>query len=524
MTVLLVATTATAVVAVQQRREVDRLGLVRQSQQLVEASEALAGTDPARAAEKASEAYRTYPTAEARGRVLSAAAAASYGREISLDGAGIARTMQHNDAWSSAIVGGEIVTLGANGIDTYDAESFRHVKSVPDDGSSYIFGWDIADDGRMAVSEGNGRITLRARPDAQPELFTTTTQPVGVHFTEDGRSLLVGGTVYDLATREKRYELPVGSISGPFTIQDEKTLAVASGSSIAVWDLATRQRTGGFTLGSGIIYRVTLLPGGKLAAVGTDEGLVQVRDIASGAVVATPPSHPGGVMSLTLSPDKTVLVSAGADGKLNMWDVARGTRLATLTVGEPVRSASYTADGSLAILTDRSLKFWPPGNMPKTSGLAVRALAVDSDGSVLTVDDAGVIERRDSSLRTVHRQETGIAKSAVSRFSPDGKQVATSAPLSVLDVATGKPVANLPTLGFRSEARPPVALGFDGRSLLAIGGEVPDGVWPAADAAQPTLIGGLSWGQRTAAVFGRSDHEIVIGSEGGGVSVLDTRT
>ncbi|MEU0880596.1 XRE family transcriptional regulator [Lentzea sp. NPDC005914] len=525
LTALLVATTATAVVALQQRQEVERLGLVRQSQQLVEASEALAGTDPARAAEKAYEAYRTYPTAEARGRVLSAAAAASYGREISLDGAGMGRTMQLKGAWSMAIVGGRIVTVGPIGIDTYDAESFRHVKSVPvAEGTSYIYSWDIAGDGRMALSEGNGRISLKARPDAEPELFTTTTQPVGVHFTEDGRSLLVGGTVYDLATRQKRYELPVGSITGPFTVKDEKTLALASGNSVAVWDLATRHQTGGFSLGSGTVYRITLLPGGTLAAVGTDEGLVQIRDIASGAVVATPPRHTGAVSSLTLSPDGTVLVSAGADGKLNMWDVARGTKLATLTVGESVSSTGYADDGSLTILTDRALRFWPPASMPKTSGQTVRALAVDADGSVLTVDDAGVIERRDSALRTVHRQETGIAQNRMSRFSPDRKLVATSAPLSVLDAATGKPVANLSTLGFRTEGHQPVALEFNGRSLLAIGGEVPDGVWPVADAAQPTLIGGLAWGQRTSAVFGRSDQEIVIGREDGGVSVRDTRT
>lgn len=525
LTALLVATTATAVLALQQRQEVERLGLVRQSQQLVEASEALASSDPERAAEKAYEAYRTYPTAEARGRVLSAAAAASYGREISLDGAGMGRTMQHKGAWSMAIVGNSIVTMGALGIDIYDATSLRHVKAVPvGDGSSYVFGWTIADDGRMAISEGNGRITLRAAPDAEPELFTRTTQPVGVHFTEDGRSLLVGGTVYDLATRQKRYELPVGTITGPFTIRDEKTLALANGNSVAVWDLVTRHQIGSFTLNSGFVQRITLLPGGARAAVGTDEGLVQVRDVASGAVVATLPSHTGSVTSLTMSPDGSVLISAGVDGKLNMWDVARGTRLATLTVGEQVRSTNYIADGSLTVLTEHTLMFWPPAGMPKTTGQTVRALAADADGSVLTLDDAGVIERRDSSLRTVHRQETGAGRSGPSRFSPDRKLLATSEPLSVLDVATGKPVAKLSTLGLSREGRQPVALEFNGRSLLAIGGEVPDGVWPVADAAQPTLIGGLAWGWRTSAAFGRSDQEIVLGREDGGISVRDTRT
>lgn len=69
-----------------------------------------------------------------------------------------------------------------------------------------------------------------------------------------------------------------------------------------------------------------------------------------------------------------------------------------------------------------------------------------------------------------------------------------------------------------------MALEFSGNSLLAVGGEVPDGVWPVAEAAQPTLIGGLPWGVRTSAIFGRSDHELVIGREDGGVSVRDLRT
>ncbi|SMD22306.1 WD40 repeat [Lentzea albidocapillata] len=522
---LLLATTATAVVAVQQRREVDRLELVRRSQELAETSAALANSDPDRAARTAVEAYRTYPTVEARGRVLGAAAEASSGREISLDHAGMGRSLRHNGAWSTAIRNGTITLVGSRGIDTYDATSFKQLRSVPhEDKSTYIFGWAMAGDGTLAVSEGNGRITLRTGPEATSVPFVTTPLPVGVHFTDNDRSLLVGGTVYDVATRQKRNELPVGQITGPYAIQDDKVLAVASGSSVTVWDLTTRQRTGGFALGSGFIHRIVLLPGGKQAAVSNDEGLVQVRDLATGVIVATPPGHTGGpVTSLTPSPDKTVLVSAGQDGRLHLWDLARGTTLATLTIGRAVVNLTYAPDGSLAILTENELMFWPPGNMPKASGQAVRALAVDSDGTVLTVDGAGVIERRDEALRPVHRQETGMAQNWMGRFSPDRRLVATSAPFSVRDVATGKPVSPPRGLGYRTESHLPVALEFDGRSVLAIGGEVPDGLWPV-DETEPTLIGGLPWGQRTSATFGRSDHEIVLGREDGGVSVRDTKT
>ncbi|MDX8054557.1 hypothetical protein SK571_34760 [Lentzea sp. BCCO 10_0798] len=112
LSALLLATSATAVVAVQQRREVDRLELVRRSQELAETSEALAGSDPERAARTAAEAYRTYPTVKARGRVLSAVAAASRGREITADGAGLGRVLKHNGAWSMGFVGEKIALMG----------------------------------------------------------------------------------------------------------------------------------------------------------------------------------------------------------------------------------------------------------------------------------------------------------------------------------------------------------------------------------------------------------------------------
>ncbi|WP_346128837.1 WD40 repeat domain-containing protein [Lentzea roselyniae] len=525
LTALLVATTATAVLAVQQRREVDRLGLVRKSQELTELSEALAASDPVRSAQTALEAYETYPTVEARGRLLSAAATRTPGREISMDGAGIGRTMQHDGAWSVADINGDIALMGPRGLDLYDATTFRHIKTVPvTEQSSYVFGWDVAEDGRLAVSEGNGWITVRAGLEAEPVRLERVGMPVGVSFIDDDRALLVGGAVYDLATRQKRFELPVGQVTGPFTIDGDRTLVLASSGSVAVWDLVARHRTGGFSIGSGVINRVVLLPGGKQAAIGTDDGLVEVRDVVTGAVVATPPRHTGAVTTISISPDGTVLTSAGADGKLHLWDLARGTVLATLAVGEPVHSTRFAPDGSLAIVTRNALRFWPASNIPKASGQMVRALAVDSDGTVLTLDSTGVIERRDSTTGTVKRVETGVVQNWMGRFSPDRKLVVTNGPLAVREVATGNPVANLSTLGFSEQGRQPVALEFSGKSLLAIGSEVPDGVWPVAEAAQPKLIGGLAWGQRTSAVFGRSDHEIVIGREDGGISVRDIRS
>ncbi|SEQ16004.1 WD40 repeat [Lentzea xinjiangensis] len=525
LSALLLATTATAVVAVQQRREVDRLELVRRSQQLAETSEALSVSDPDRAAQTAVEAYRTYPTVEARGRVLSAAAGESRGREISPEAAGISRTLRHNGAWSMRFTNGTIALMGSHNLDVYDATTFEQVKSVPVvDESRYVFAWSMSDDGKLAVSDNHGAVTVRASLDARPARLDRQGPAAGVFFTGDGRTLLVGGDYVDLTTRRVRDHLPVGRIDGPFSVEDDRTLALVTGNSVTTWDLVTRHRTGGFSVGSGVIHRLSLLAGGEHAAVSTDEGLVQVRDTATGAIITTFPAHTGPVTALAVSPDESVLVTAGPDGRVHLWDLARGAELATLAGGEPVRALTFAPDGSLGVLTDTTLGFWPAATMPKPSGKPVRALAVDADGSVLTVDEAGVIEHRDSELRTVRRVETGSAQNWMCRFSPDRELVATGSPLSVREVATGKPVANLSTLGFSSDAHQPVAVEFSGTSLLTVGGEVPDGVWPVADGARPTLIGGLAWGTRTSAVFGRSDHEIVIGREDGGVSVRDIRT
>jgi WD40 repeat protein len=523
LTTLLVATAATAVVAVQQRREVERLGLVRMSQELTQLSETLDASDPSRAARIAYDAYQTYPTPEARSRVLSAAAVRTGTRRLTTGNAGMGRAMDVEQVFSFAFGAGTIGLMSAYGLQLYDAATWQPTRWIPNgDRSAYVAAWAVAPDGLgIAMSLNNGRILLWSGPDAQPVELTRTPSAVGVAFTDDGRSLVAGNAVWDLATRQQRFELPAKSITGPFSLSGN-TLALLADGAIAVWDLTTRQRAGGFAAGPDQSFR--LLPGGKLAVVATADGVVQVRDVVTGTVVATPPAHRETPTSMQVSPDGSVLVTAALDGQVHMWDLARGRHVATLEVGSRVYSTRFAADGSLVLLTENALRLWPAQNVPKASSQTVRALAIEPDGTVLTLDGEGVLERRDSALRTVQRVETGVAPRAGGRFSPDRKLVATGSPLAVLDAATGRPAAKLDTLGFPVDGRPPAAMAFNGEALLMIGSDVPDGVWRIKGGEGPKLIGGLPWGTRTAASFGRDDQEIVIGREDGGVSVRNTTT
>jgi WD40 repeat protein len=506
LTALLLATAASSVVAVQQRGEVDRLGLITRSQQLASISEALAVSDPQQSARKAGEAYRAYPTTEARSRVLSAAASA---RGRKLDQAG---------AWSFGFGKDTVSLMGPEGLAVHDTATLALRTRWRPSTTSIVFSWNVSPDGRMvAVCLNDGRIVLWSGTDAEQVVLQKIGTRGGVAFTADGRSLVVGGDVWDLATRKVRSSLPVGAINGPFDLVDDRVLALVTGSSVALWDLSTGQRTGSLSVQSGEITRVRLLPGGKLIVLATTEGQVQVRELATGATVTTPPAHSGRVNSLSLSADGSRLASGGEDGRVHIWDVAHGTAIATVTINEPARSAQFAPDGGLAVLTPRALRFWPPGSVPRTPGYTVRALTVDDDGTILTLDDAGVIERRDTMLRTLHRVETGAPQHEPGRFSPDHKLLVTNIPLEVRDARTGETVSE-PSVPTADRA---TGIAFGEKQIAVVSSTGPDAIWSLDRDSRPDFIGGDSSGPRTAVSFGLRDNQLVLAREDGEVLVRD---
>ncbi|MFS8101917.1 hypothetical protein LFM09_32795 [Lentzea alba] len=510
LTALLVATAATAVLAVQQRREVERLGLIAQSQQLASASEALVVSDPQQSARKAVEAYRTYPTPEARSRVLSAAATAR------------GRKLEHGGAWSFGFGKDIVALMGPDGLVVHDTATLAPIARMRPNGTNYVYGWDFAPNGRtLAIAENDGRLTVRPSPDAEPVVLREHGEQVGVTFLADGGTLVAGGDVWDVPSRQKRFSLPVGHVTGPIALND-RTLALASGAQITLWDLETRQRTRQITT-SQEVTRMRFLPGGNLAAIATLVGQVQIIDLTTGAVVATPPAHTGLVDDLALNDDGTVLISAGEDGRVHMWDLARNTVITTLTVGEPARGVSFAPDGGIAVLTPRSLRFWPPGSLPRTIGYAIRALAVDSDGTVLTLDDAGVLERRDASLKSLHRTDIGAKQRGPCRFSPDRRFVVTNEPLVIRDATTGRKFTGFTGPGFPLEPHGAVGVAFKDNAMVMIGADadIPDAVWRLGDKLEPTFLGGETGASRTAVAFGNRDTEVVLAREDGEVKIRD---
>lgn len=515
---LLLVTTTTAIAALSQRREIEQLGLLTQSQQLAALSEALVSSNPELAARKAVEAYRASPTAEARGRVLSTATA---GRPRKLE--------LSNDLRGLGFGKGFIATGITGGVQLYDATTLRPTTTlVAPSSTSELYSWDVAADGGVIMSETSGRVTYWPAPEAEPVVLLESGRSASVHFNSGGRTAVVGAALWDLDTRRIRAEVPIDWSSRFLAVagQDGRVLAAVTDWTVVVWDLTTGQRIGEFSAGPSRVSGLRVVHGNKIA-VGTADGQVRLWDAATGAVVATLPSHPNQAL-LNLNADGTVLATSGiAEEQVHLWDVVHGTMLATLNTGLENYGTFFAPDGTLAVIGLSTVRFYPPGSLPTTSAHQVRALSVDEDGTILTLNDAGVIERRDATMRSVSRVETGVGGQTIGRFSPDRRLLvsgATEAPLAVRDVTTGRQVAQLVPGGFADARTPPVSVVFEASRILSAGGDPATAVWPVQDRAVPTVIGSYLDGKHTAITFGGRDDQVVLGTESGQVNVRDTRS
>jgi WD40 repeat protein len=252
----------------------------------------------------------------------------------------------------------------------------------------------------LALAQRAGPVTLwdvARRTRVGNPLDVTGGSENAVAFSPDARTLAAAnhpdGTVvlFDIAThaRDGRpLHPPYGPIYRPGQSRDVngiafspygKLLATAGNDgSMVLWDLAERTPIGrrprpwglfvtavafspdGRSIASGVDDRVLLTripdgkmlyelatpgpdavalafsPNGKLLAIASADGRVQLRDPRTGEVRSRAwVAEDGAVMSVRFSPDGSVLATAGSEGTATLWDVGSGKRVGPPLTGPP---------------------------------------------------------------------------------------------------------------------------------------------------------------------------------------------
>jgi serine/threonine protein kinase/WD40 repeat protein len=220
------------------------------------------------------------------------------------------------------------------------------------------------------------------------------------------------------------------------------------------------------------------------------EGVIDIRDAATGTSVLSFHGHDGKVTDVAFSRDGSRLATTGDDGMLKVWNTSTGDLLASAGGRGPASGPSFSADGSLVAAGWRE-DTWLQGSAPplRQPLSTIRVLDLVTERVVWTHDD----------------MKGAPVDTALSR---DGKRLAVInfVDLAVFDLKTGDRPFRLPT----GDGDLQVAWSPDGRYIVTTSSEAPPRIWDAETGGLRSTLTGHT-GLVTSVAWSRDSSFLVTG-------------
>lgn len=444
LAILLIVAVAAGVVAVVARGAADEQRLAAESRQL--AAEALlnADDDPVGARRTALRAWRTSPTAEARGALLSAQML-SFPRAIATGMEGARVVDITPDGGLVAIGGGPIESEKSTRVEVWDVREHRLVASLPDV-ETVLVNVEFSPDGTLLATSSFDSVGSGA-----------ATRPAGVRIWEvpSGRLLTTVPAFGFTAWRPDGLAVAAMALAG-------------GGLEFAEWDPRTGGRLRTVATGHVGMTEVAYSPDGSRLATGDGAGVLEVWDTATASLVTRRTDHadaatPGAeqnIVRLTFS-DTLLATSASADPTMRFYDATTGEPSEGIDFdashdGGP-NALTFTAGGRTLLTADGvEVRTWETSSRHSTTrytgipvgGAPLMDIAQSADGRTeVAIDLAGTIRLwRMTGHWYVRFTGTGTDVA----FSPDGDQLSavdTSGDLHTWRADTAAPVGEPMRLG-----------------------------------------------------------------------------
>ncbi|MFC9298896.1 helix-turn-helix domain-containing protein [Streptomyces sp. NPDC057011] len=500
LVVLLVLAVGAGGLAYQQRAGALGQERVARSRALALQSAALAAGRPEASMLLAGEAYRTAPTTEARGALLSTQAQPF-----------LARLGGHGGPVNAVAFAPDDATLATAGSDGTVA-----LRRVADRRTLATF--TLAGRVRAVAFSPDGRLLAAASTDGPARLWDTvgrrtagvlpasTAGARAVAFAPDGRVLAVAAPDGTIGLWEAGGEhRAVGALAGHAGrvnalayAPDGRTLVSAGADrTVRLWDPVEARQLAVLEGHTDEVLGAAFAPDGRTVATGGVDRTVRLWDVAAGRAVATLTGHSDDVNGVAYTPDGTTVVSAGGDGTTRLWDV-RGGRLTATLAGHTDYVLGVAVDSAGAVLAtagfDQSVVLWDLRGAVLTSRpfTEVWHAAYSPDGRLLATAEADhVVRLWDVAGRRAVAAFAGHGETVFTvAFAPDGRLLASAGSdgtIRLWDVAARGPAAVLTGQGGTVFS---VAFSPDGRTLASAGSDGTVRLWDVAARRQLAVLTG----------------------------------